>query len=169
MNNNKLADNHFHTIQSKIAKIALLSFVVIASFSINATAQKSTAASKQSTKDAVGIKFTEDSWSNTLKQAAKEHKHIFVDAYATWCGPCKQLRATTFKDKNAATFFNENFVNVSFDVEKGEGPELADQWKIQGLPTLLVFDEHGKQLTRSVGYIGAKDLVGFGKKSIAKK
>lgn len=113
-----------------------------------------------------GITFIEGEWDKVLKLATSERKLIFVDAYATWCGPCKQLKATTFKDKDAAAFINSHFVNLSLDVEKGQGPDLAAEWKIQGLPTLLVFDVNGKQLAQSVGYIGPEDLIAFAKQAL---
>jgi thioredoxin 1 len=116
-----------------------------------------------------GIVFIEDSWTEALKQAAAKKKYIFVDAYATWCGPCKMLKATTFKDEQAAAFFNANFVNVAIDMEKGQGPQLARQWQLQAYPTLIIFDAQGKPVLGSVGYIKANDLLRFGKQALLKK
>lgn len=65
------------------------------------------------------IAFIENAFSTALKKAEAEHKYIFVDAYTTWCGPCKQLKSTSFKDSQTADFFNKNFVNASIDMEKG--------------------------------------------------
>lgn len=115
------------------------------------------------------IHFIEGQWDVANKEAVKSKKYIFVDAYATWCGPCKQLKATTFKDKEIAAFFNEHFINVSLDVEKGQGPKLAAKWKVQGLPTLIIFDSKGKKVAQLVGYVGTKDLMDFGKEALAKK
>lgn len=116
------------------------------------------------------INFMEEGhWNDVVKRAENDKKYIFVDAYASWCGPCKQLKATTFKDKEIAAFFNEHFINASFDVEKGEGPALAKKWKIQGLPTLMIFDMKGKLIAQSVGYIGAKDLKDFAIAALMKK
>ena len=50
------------------------------------------------------ILFIENAWDSAMKRAAAEQKYIFVDAYATWCGPCKLLKTTTFRDKEAANF-----------------------------------------------------------------
>lgn len=36
-----------------------------------------------------GIQFADLTWQDALKKAKKENKIIFVDIYATWCGPCK--------------------------------------------------------------------------------
>lgn len=115
------------------------------------------------------IIFIENSWDEALKQAALKHKYIFVDAYATWCGPCKLLKATTFTDQKAAAFYNANFINVAIDMEKGRGPELARQWGLTAYPTLIIFDQTGKPVLGSVGYIKADDLLKFGKQAINKK
>lgn len=114
------------------------------------------------------IVFIENSWDEALKQAALQNKYIFVDAYATWCGPCKMLKAQTFTDDKAAAFYNSNFVNVAIDMEKGRGPELARQWQLRAYPTLIIFDPKGKPVLGSVGFIKADDLVKFGKQALKK-
>jgi thiol:disulfide interchange protein len=114
------------------------------------------------------IVFIEDDWNAALKQAASQHKYIFVDAYATWCGPCKMLKATTFKNKKAAEFYNKNFVNIAIDMEKGMGPQLAAQWRMQAYPTLIIFNPKGEPVLGTVGYIKAPDLIRFGEAALKK-
>ena len=115
------------------------------------------------------ITFIENAFSTALKKAKAEHKYIFVDAYTTWCGPCRQLKNTTFKDSHTADFFNQSFVNLSVDMEKGKGQDLAAQWEVEAYPTLLILDSNGKVLLRSIGYLDAKQLIAFGKKALEKK
>lgn len=122
----------------------------------------------QSIKKPGGIVFIENSWLEALHQAQLKNKYIFVDAYATWCGPCNLLKNTTFKNSKAAAFFNANFINVAIDMEKGDGPDLAQQWGIQAYPTLLVFDSNGKPVTGTMGYMGANALIKFGKLALSK-
>ncbi|MBT1690804.1 thioredoxin family protein [Dawidia soli] len=107
------------------------------------------------------IKFTTQQYEQVLAAAKLTHKLIFVDAFATWCGPCRQLKKTTFKDPEAAAYFNTHFINYSMDVEKGEGVTLAKGWQIDGLPTLLILDENGKVLATHTGYVDGKGLMEF--------
>jgi len=123
---------------------------------------------QQKQKSPHSITFTEGTFNNALKQAAAQHKYVFVDAYASWCGPCKLLKATTFHNKKAADFYNANFVNISIDMEKGEGPQLAQEWGITAYPTLIVFTSSGRPLSGTMGYLDADNLIKFGKQAINK-
>jgi thioredoxin 1 len=114
------------------------------------------------------IVFIEGSFDEALRQAKIQNKYIFVDAYASWCGPCKMLKTNTFTNDKAAAFFNSTFVNVSIDMEKGQGPDLAEKWGIQAYPTLIIFNPQGKPVLGTVGYINASQLMQFGKQALAK-
>ena len=114
------------------------------------------------------ITFIENSWNGAIKKAAAEKKMIFVDAYAVWCAPCRQLKATTFKDKAAAAFFNKNFVNLSIDMEKGEGIRLAEKWGVEEFPTLIILDHKGNIVTGNVGFMDAPGLIRLGQQALKK-
>ena len=114
------------------------------------------------------IVFIENDYVSALKKAKAEGKYLFVDAYASWCGPCKQLKQTTFNDRLTADFFNKSFINLSVDMEKGQGPGLSSKWGVEEYPTLLIIDMNGKILHRSVGYVNAGQLTAFGKKGLQK-
>lgn len=114
------------------------------------------------------INFIENSWTEALKRAAAQNKYIFVDAYASWCGPCKMLKATTFKNNKVAAFYNSNFINVAIDMEKGQGPTLAAQWGLRVYPTLIIFNAKGKPVYGTEGFIKADDLIKFGVQALNK-
>jgi len=113
-----------------------------------------------------GIDFSHLTWTEVLAQAKKEKKPIFLDAYASWCGPCKQMTKQTFTDAKVGEFFNQNFIPVKMDMEKGEGIALATQYEIQAYPTLLFLDENGKVLHQVCGFRNAETLLTDGENAL---
>lgn len=110
-----------------------------------------------------GIKFSTGSYNEVLKKARDEKKPIFIDIYATWCGPCKMLKRNTFKDKDVSAYFNEHFINASFDGEDGDGDMLAKKFAITGYPTLIFLDYNGNILKQATGYYPSDDFLALGK------
>ena len=113
-----------------------------------------------------GLQFIEADWNKALAEAKKQNKLIFLDAYASWCGPCKLLKKNTFPDKEAGEYFNKNFINVAIDMEKGDGPALSEKYSVNAYPTLIITDANGKIITFTQGYIKPKQLIDFGKYGI---
>lgn len=116
-----------------------------------------------------GITFTDGKWKDVKAKARKDNKYIFVDAFTTWCAPCRQLKKVTFKERNAVAYFNSNFINYTVDMEKGEGIELAEQWGVTGYPALLFFTPEGKMIMKHIGYVDGKQFVEFGKQALDRK
>ena len=54
---------------------------------------------------AQGIEFFHGTWAEALEKAKTEEKIIFVDAFASWCGPCKRMASQTFPDPEAGNYF----------------------------------------------------------------
>jgi thioredoxin 1 len=90
------------------------------------------------------INFFEGQFKEALIKAKREKKYIFLDAYASWCGPCKTMERDVFTNPLVAEYFNRKFVSIRIDMEKGEGPELAKRLtSIDGYPSLLFFNPDG--------------------------
>ncbi len=113
---------------------------------------------EEALKQAVGIAFEKGTWQEALTKAKKENKMIFMDCYTSWCGPCKMLAKEVFTDPDAAKFFNEKFVNVKFDMEKGEGKMLKDKYGVKAYPTLYFINVAG-EVEHCV--VGGPDLAGL--------
>ena len=87
---------------------------------------------------------------NKLIQSSKP---VLVDFYAEWCGPCKIMKPTLL---DVAERIGDKAEIVKVDVDKEK--ELAAQFRIQSVPTLIIF-KNGKQLWRQSGVISANALV----------
>lgn len=111
---------------------------------------------------AESIEFIHD-WEEALTAANEQDKPIFLDAYTTWCGPCKWMAANVFTDENVAKFYNANFINVKLDMERGDGLELAKMYGVQAYPSLLFFNESGKITHRVAGVRVGQDFIDLGK------
>lgn len=57
------------------------------------------------------------SFDKAVELAQKNHKHIIVDIFTQWCGPCKMMSKNTFTNPGIAKYINEHFYAVKFDAE----------------------------------------------------
>lgn len=109
-----------------------------------------------------GISFHDNtSWEEILHLAQKENKLIFMDCYTSWCGPCKALAKNVFTQEKVGEFFNPRFINVKYDMEKGDGKMLNEKYKkhIVGYPTLLLLNAEGDVLQQLAGFKEADELI----------
>jgi thiol:disulfide interchange protein len=97
-----------------------------------------------------GIQFFQGTWKEAVAKASEEKKCIFLDAFASWCGPCKTMDNEVYTDSAVGNYFNKKFIAIKIDMEKGEGPELAKRLpSIDGYPSLLFFGADG-HLTKTI-------------------
>ncbi|MFN5912607.1 MAG: thioredoxin family protein [Bacteroidota bacterium] len=109
-----------------------------------------------------GIKFKTIPLEKAKEMAAEKDKLIFIDAYTSWCGPCKRMAATSFQEAEVGKIFNDRFVNLKIDMEQdADGPEVARLYKVRAYPTLLVIDSKGKLIKQGVGFMTADQLIAF--------
>ena len=110
----------------------------------------------------VGIRFTHITLAEAKAQAIKNEQYIFIDAYTSWCGPCKQMAATSFKSEKVGALFNKKFINLKIDVEKdADGPQLARSYNVRAYPTLLIIDSEGKLIKSILGFQSEDRLIAF--------
>jgi thioredoxin-related protein len=112
---------------------------------------------------AQGIKFEDGNFASILAKAKKEKKLVFIDAYASWCGPCKLMVKNIFPLQSVGDYYNSHFINAKIDMEKGEGIELAKKYNVKAFPTYLFIDGNGEAVHRTLGYVEEKDFIQFAK------
>ena len=101
------------------------------------------------------VKWEHD-YAAALRRAKAEKKVIFMDLWTEWCGPCLHLQKNVFPttEGNAAL---AKVVPYSALVQKkdgtpvAEGTRLAEKFKLNAFPTLVILDAEGKELRRQVG------------------
>ena len=105
------------------------------------------------------VNFYNGSLKEAMVKAKKEKKIIFLDVYATWCGPCKLLKKTTFKDPELSDYFNKKFISLEINGEEGEGKEIVRKYQLKGYPSLLFIDANGNLVNKTLGYYDGKQLL----------
>lgn len=106
-----------------------------------------------------GIAFQELSFQEALEVATREDKLIFIDAYAVWCGPCKKMDKDVFSIREVGDVYNQKFINLKIDMEKGEGIGLAQTYGVRAYPSFLFIDGNGEVAHREIGYQPAQQFI----------
>lgn len=105
-----------------------------------------------------GIHFQELAFNEAIVKARQENKFVLLDCYTSWCGPCKKMATEVFTLKKAGDYFNDRFVSIKVDMEKGEGPEIAKRFQVGTYPTFIIFKSDGSIVSR---FSGSCDIDGF--------
>lgn len=107
-----------------------------------------------------GIQFCKEGTklAEAIATAKAEKKNVFLDCYTSWCGPCKMMARDIFPQKKVGDYMNPKFVCIKIDMEKGEGPTLAQKLQVNAFPTFIVFNADGQEIGR---FLGGSDADGF--------
>ncbi|MCZ2084959.1 MULTISPECIES: thioredoxin family protein [unclassified Kaistella] len=111
------------------------------------------------------INFENTSFKEVLAKAKKEKKLVFMDAFASWCGPCKMMEKNIFPLPAVKAYYNSNFINARFDMEKGEGRDIALKYGVRSYPSYLFLNGDGEIIMKSYGYMGEEDFIAIAKEA----
>ena len=81
---------------------------------------------------------------NFAQEVLQSEKPVLLDFWASWCGPCRMLSPIVDEVAEGRGDVKVGKVNVD------EQPELAGEFGVMSIPTLLVF-EQGKLVRQAVG------------------
>jgi thioredoxin-related protein len=111
-----------------------------------------------------GINFESGlSWKEVQAKAKVENKFIFVDCYATWCGPCKYMDKNIFPVKAVGAFMDSNFISIRVQMDRtardsklikdwySAADSLQRKYKIDEYPSYLFFSPDGQPVHKITG------------------
>ena len=102
---------------------------------------------------------TLEGWSTDLdkafEKAKAENKSVLVEFTGSdWCPPCIAMRKNVFSKKEFVDAASKKFILVELDFPKGDqdlkkkNQPFAEKYKIEGFPTVILFNPEGKEFTR---------------------
>jgi thiol-disulfide isomerase/thioredoxin len=101
-------------------------------------------------------------WTDNVKQALSEAaasgKPLFIDAWAIWCVPCKEMDETTYRDPLVVERMKA-FVPLKVDQDVQE--IFCEKHSIEALPQVLFLDGEGREIARRMGLLRAPELLGI--------
>src|SRR5688500_7007105 len=126
-----------------------------------------------------GIQWTTDlSWQQVKEKAKLENKYIFIDAYATWCGPCKMMDRYVYPNDTVGNFFNAHFIAVKVQMDRTDKDDkiiqdwyndangIKTEYTVDAYPTLIFLSPEAKILKKEEGYRSVQQLVILAKESL---
>lgn len=109
---------------------------------------------------------TQSDWETAVKEANETGKLLFLDIYATWCGPCKYLESNIYPDVELGKYYNSHFINLKLDGETEFGRMKVMQYGLQAYPTMYYLSSSEDMLAKVVGVKQAPELNAFGEKVV---
>jgi thioredoxin-related protein len=126
-----------------------------------------------------GIRFENSlSWDQIKEKAKSEKKYIFMDVYASWCGPCKMMDRDVYTKDTIGSLMNEKFISVKVQMDSSkndneqvrswyaDAKKIGQEYPVQGFPTLLFFSPEGKLAYKQLGFQSRSDFISLAKRAL---
>lgn len=117
-------------------------------------------------------------WEQVKQKAKAENKFIFVDAYATWCAPCKKMDKEVYISKEVGYALNPKFISVQIQMDQTDkdddqvknwysvAKKMNNEYNIEGYPSFLFFNSDGKLVYKALGFRNVADFIKVAKDAL---
>ncbi len=106
------------------------------------------------------VVFESNDWASCQFQAIRGSKLFYTCFEASYCWACHEMDKTTYLNDELSLYMQQNAVAKKINVEDFDGVTLSKFYKIDKLPTILIFDRDGNLFRRLEGYQSAQKLLG---------
>lgn len=94
-----------------------------------------------------------------IKRSSSEKKLLFIYFHAEWVQLCQWMKTFTFTDTDLAQFLQKNALFLELDIETPIGSTEKQSYRVNTLPTMILFDASGNQLVRIEEAMNAPKLL----------
>ena len=92
--------------------------------------------------------------------ASKQRKPIFMDVYAPWCGPCKNMDKMVFSEDSVQRALQSRYILAKINGDDPvQGDTLRKQWGIKAYPTYIILNPMGRERKRHVGFFPKTEFL----------
>jgi len=129
-----------------------------------------------------GIQFEKElTWGQIKRKAKSENKYIFMDIYATWCGPCNEMVKDVYPSEKVGAYLSKNFISVKVQLDRTKSDDehvknwyadvesISREYKVSILPTFLFFSSDGNLVHKETGYRDIDGLIGMAQSALDPK
>ena len=108
----------------------------------------------------LGLVMTDyPNYGSALAASKADGKPVVLAFTATWCAPCRQLKASTLSDAAVKKELEDNFHFYLVDTDDEKG--LTKKFKVSALPTIKVVDSNERELDSKAGIQKPKEFIAW--------
>ncbi|MBO9204619.1 MULTISPECIES: thioredoxin family protein [Niastella] len=121
------------------------------------------------------------SWEQVRQKAKEENKYIFLDVYATWCGPCKLMDQDVYPLAEVGKVFNDKFISIRVQADRStkdaeaiksryeDAEKINSDYKVGAFPTFLFFAPSGELVHRASGGFNVNKFISLANDALGQK